>query len=334
MGKSWRASMHLDPSTRLLACALVLLSIWPHPALAEVAEVTGSAYGFSSSVSLFDGPAVVSGPAPVVTLPPEGSATPITEVDPEGESAQYGPAIIVQPTTMSVSTEGTAGRQGSVTSSSSVEFERDEDEVELGPFDADRLESTCTATESGATGSATLSAASLVTSTDPDSGEPVETIEVPADPTPNTTFGGTIDDVGDTYRIVLNEQIVEGDTLTVNAVHYYLGQNEQGESVEGVAQGEAIIGQSVCGVASGSGDDDPNPQPGETPTAPGQTTSESGDTNPAGESTTTTPSAELATAGQDADRGSGERVVLVGALVGVALVVIFRLRRPRGQHRR
>jgi hypothetical protein len=304
---------------------VVLLSVWPRPALAEVAEVIGSAYGFSSSVSLFDGPAVVSGPTPVVTLPPEGSATPITEVDPDGESAQYGPAIIVQPTTMSVSTEGTAGPQGSVTSSSSVEFEKDEDEVELGPFDADRLESTCTATESGATGSATLSAASLVISSDPDSGEPVETIDLPVDPAPNTTFGGTIDDVGDTYRIVLNEQIVEGDTLTVNAVHFYLGQNEAGETVEGVARGEAVIGQSVCGVtASGSGEPSaPNPELGEA-------------TTEVEEANTTTSLGEAIAVPEQADPDAGPGPLPIGALVGGGLLaaLLFRLRRPRGRHRR
>jgi hypothetical protein len=217
-----------------------------------------------------------------------------------------------------------------------VEFEKDEDEVELGPFDGDRLESTCTATESGVTGSATLSAASLVISSDPDTGEPVETIDLPVDPAPNTTFGGTIDDVGDTYRIVLNEQIVEGDTLTVNAVHYYLGQNEQGESVEGVARGDAIIGQSVCGTSSGSGEANAGPNLRSGATAdPGGTPTDAGEANTqAGEATATTQPTELATTGQEAEAGGS--ALLVGAVVGLGLMAMLMLRprRPPARHRK
>jgi hypothetical protein len=307
---------------------MVLVGVWERPALAEVSEVTGSAYGFFTSVSLFDGPAVESGPLPVVTLPPEGSATPITEADPDGESAQYGPAIIVQATAMTVSTEGTIGPQGSVTSSASAEFDEDQEEQD-DPFNVGDLESTCTASESGPSGSTTLNSGSLVTSTDPDTGKPIETIDLPVDPAPNTTYGGTIDHVGDTFRIVLNEQIVEGDTLTVNAVHFYLGENEQGEPVEGVARGEAIIGQSVCGVtAVGPGESNATSNAESPETAAGSPES----TTDAGEATSTTQPAEMATTGLE-DGGGGGRTLLIGALVGIGLLaLIFRPRRPRGGH--
>jgi hypothetical protein len=267
----------------LLLSALVLSGLWQRQgADAQVSEVTGSAYGFFASVSLFGGPANDVGPVLQVTLPPEGSAEPITQTDPDGDSAVFGPAVIVETTGMTVSTEGTTGPDGSVTSSSSVEFNENQDE-QVDPFNADDLLSTCTASEGEVTGSVTLTNASLATSTD-DEGLPVDTIDLPASPAPNTTFGGTIDHVGDTFRVVFNEQIREGDTLTVNAVHFFFGQNEQGEPVEGIALGEAIIGQSVCGVtASGAG------QPGDTTTT---TTGQSGGSD---QVTTTTAAGQGAT---------------------------------------
>ncbi len=268
----------------LLLSALVLSGLWQRQgADAQVSEVTGSAYGFFTSIGLFGGPANDIGPVPLVTLPPEGSADPITQTDPDGDSAVYGPAIIVQTTAMTVSTEGTTGPDGSVTSSSSVEFNENQDE-QVDPFNADNLLSTCTASEAEVTGSVTLNNASLVTSTDPD-GEPADTIDLPANPAPNSTFGGTIDNIGDTFRVVFNEQIREGDTLTVNAVHFYFGQNAAGEPVPGNALGEAIIGQSVCGVtATGSG------QPSDD-----TTTTTTGPSGGSGQVTTTTAAGQGAT---------------------------------------
>jgi pyruvate/2-oxoglutarate dehydrogenase complex dihydrolipoamide acyltransferase (E2) component len=94
--------------------------------------------------------------------------------------------------------------------------------------------------------------------------------------------------VGDTFRIVFNEQIQEGDTLTVNAVHFYLGQNAEGEPAPGVALGEAIIGQSVCGVtASGAG------QPGGD-----TTTTTTGQSGGSGQVTTTTAAGQSGGSGQ------------------------------------
>jgi hypothetical protein len=263
----------------LLFSAMVFSVFWQRQAAdAQVTEVTGSAYGFFTSIGLFGGPANDIGPVPQVTLPPGGSADPITQTDPDGDSAVYGPATIVQTTAMTVSTEGTTGPDGSVTSSSSVEFNANQEE-QFDPFNADNLLSTCTASEAEVTGSVTLTNASLVTSTDAD-GEPVDTIDLPANPAPNSTFGGTIDNVGDTFRAVFNEQIREGDTLTVNAVHFYFGQNAEGEPVPGAALGEAIIGQSVCGVtASGAG------QPG------GDSTTTTGASGGSDQVTTTTTGA-------------------------------------------
>ena len=264
----------------VLLSAMVLSLFWQREAAdAQVTEVTGSAYGFFTRLSLFGGPASDRGPVPLVTLPPEGSSEPITQTDPDGDSAVYTPAVIVETTGMTVSTEGTTGPNGSVTSTASVEFNANQDE-QVDPFNADDLESTCTANESEATGSVTLNNASLVTSTTDPEGEPAETIDLPTNPAPNTSFGGTIDHVGDSFRVVFNEQVRQGDTLTVNAVHFFFGQNAEGEPTSGAAQGEAIIGQSVCGVtASGS-----TPAPTSPPADGG------------GQVTTTTPARQGSTA--------------------------------------
>lgn len=312
----------------LLGAALLSGVAQPRPALAEVTEVTGSAYGFFTSVSLFDGPAAESGPAPVVTLPAEGSAEPITETAADEESVQYGPAIIVQSTGVTVSTEGTTGPDGSVTSSAELEFDEDREE-QVDPFKADSLASTCTAAESGTTGSVSLTGGTLVTSTDPDTEEPLETVDLPAEPEPNTSFTGTIDHVGDTFRLVLNEQIEEGDTLTVNAVHLYLG-----EDGDGVAQGDAVLGQSVCGVSASAA------SPSDTPPSTQAATTPGGETNGTelGDTTDQTRLEEaIGTTGRaDADSGDGRRERLIGALVGggVLAALVLRMRRPAGKHRR
>ena len=317
------SSVSLRRPALLILSVAVLVALWPRPAIADVSEVRGGAYGFSSSVSLFGEPAVDSGPLPVVTLPPEGSSTPITESDPDGAAARQGPAIVVQATAMTVSTEGTTGVGGSVTSSASVVFgETEEDRID--PFSADEVRSTCTASESEVTGAATLDNASLVTSTDLE-GEPVEIIDLPENPAPNTTLSGTDDAVGATFRIVLNEQIREGDTLTVNAVHVFLGQNAQGASVDAVARGDAIVGQSVCGVStSGASPADADI----TDSVPDAGAAANHDRAAA---TTTTPGAAVAVA-EPADAGAGRATPLVGVLVGGAfLALMFGLRRRRGR---
>lgn len=331
MSKTAGAANSRERFARLLLGAVLLSSVaQQRPAQAEVTEVTGSAYGFFTSVSLFDGPAAESGPAPVVTLPPEGSAEPITETAADEESAQYGPAIIVQSTAVTVSTEGTTGPEGSVTSSAELEFDEDP-EAQVDPFKADAVASTCTASESGTTGSVSLTNGFLVTSTDPDTEEPLETIDLPAEPTPNTSFTGTIDHVGDTFRLVLNEQILEDGTLTVNAVHLYLG-----EGGDGVAQGDAILGQSVCGVSASAArpaDETPSTRTG------GERSESEQPTETEGGAAITGPQLEeaIGTTGQaGAEAGDAGQERLFGVLVGggVLAVLALRMRRPRGQHRR
>ena len=246
------------------------------PAAADVTSVSGGAYGYQTFIGLFGGPPSLRGPAgqtgcttttttactPTVTLPSGGSALPISASDADGAIAQYGPAVIHQSSSESVSTQGTTGPTGSVQSSATANFDQ---AVQSGPFFADAASSQCTATETGQSGSATLTNASLALSTypagHPQEGEPNQVIALPSNPVPNLEYEGTLDHVGDRFRIVFNEQLRTPDAIVVNAFHMYLlGQT---------AVGEYILGQSRCGVAATSSNAAPVANDDAYATAPG-----------------------------------------------------------------
>ena len=240
--------------------AMILAGLAPSPATADVSGIKASAFGYSANVGFNDEPPTVRGygqteppgtlesRSPSVDCPTSGTSDPVVVTDPNGALAQYGsraffsgqwPEDATAPPpsgSLTVSCQGTTGPTGSASSAADVY------NVGPGPFLADEVHSTCTATETGVTGTTTIIGGVLVTSTDAD-GRPLTTEPIPISPDPNTMRTGTIDDVGDTYRIVLNEQIEDPTTgaLTVNAVHlYYLGP---------WAQGDVVIGSSTCGVA-------------------------------------------------------------------------------------
>jgi hypothetical protein len=72
---------------------------------------------------------------------------------------------------------------------------------------------------------------------------------LPSNPTPGSEYFGEIDGVGDKFRIVLNEQIVTSDSITVNAMHMYL--------LGPTAIGDLIVGQSHCDVVATSANQAP-----------------------------------------------------------------------------
>ena len=220
-----------------LGAAGVVLS---SPSNADVTEVRGGAYGVFASVSLFGGPPGVRGPMPTVTLPPGGSATPIT-ASAASLLVQFGPAILFSSGPATVSTQGTTGPAGSVTSSADIQtVNTSGQEV----FTASRVQSSCTASEAGVSGTTTITGGTLQTSEgNPDVEGDETVVTVPTNPAPNTTFTGTIETVGDSFRYVFNEQIVNPDgSITVNAAHLYL--------LGPTAVGDVIIGQSTCGVTA------------------------------------------------------------------------------------
>jgi hypothetical protein len=72
----------------------------------------------------------------------------------------------------------------------------------------------------------------------------IVTEDVPANPPVNYTKTGTIDHVGDSFRVVYNEQITAADgSITVNAVHMSL--------LGPTAVGDLVIAQSRCGRSAG-----------------------------------------------------------------------------------
>jgi hypothetical protein len=238
------------------------------PSSAEVGSVTGSAVGARGSVTIFGGNPITLAPTPSVMLPPTGGNESDTA---PSANLQAGPAHILETGTLNVSTQGTTGAGGSVTSSASA--------ANVGPADAtataDSVSSTCTASETGASGSATITNGQVVTSTDAN-GTPVTTEPVPANPAPNTTIHGTINTVNDTFDAVFNEQVTNPDgSITVTGYHLKL--------LGPTAVGDVFVAQSTCGVAAGTGPTTTQPSGATTTTAGGATT-----TTAAGGATTTT----------------------------------------------
>ena len=266
------------------------------PAAAQVPKLADNgAFGYFASVSLFGGPPNRSGPAPSVTLPAEGARTPVTAVTPTGK-AQFGPAVLVESGEQRLSTQGTLGPGGAVTSTASVTGTPD------GPTPLlfEKVTSTCTARGSELTGSTTLAgqlATSLYTAPDPRAGDPKELVPFPPNPAPNTERTGEVNNIGDRFRVVYNEQIREGGVLTVNAVHLYL--------LGPVAVGDLVLAQSRCGAGVTAG------PPGSSPPAVPDTTAAS---NPA-------PSSDPSLSASAADSG-GSSTNVMPFVIGASVVAL------------
>ncbi|MFN2607575.1 MAG: choice-of-anchor P family protein [Acidimicrobiales bacterium] len=202
-------------------------------------QVGGGAFGYSLVINLFGGQtAKTEGPTPTVSLPPAGSATPITAGDPS-ETIGFGPATFFESKALSLSTEGVPG--GTVKSSATIDSITDPHGEQ---FTADRLASTCTADQSGASGSVSVTNGKMVTSTDADQ-NPTNTVTVPANPGPNTRIDGSfVLGPADTesFTWIFNEQVTSAGSVTVNAAH---------EILHGpTAKGELIVGQVRCATTA------------------------------------------------------------------------------------
>ncbi len=217
--------------------AIVLISVGQGPAHADVTHVKGSAYGYFAKVSLFGGPFDTRGPSPSVTLPPSGS--PLLTASVSSGLVQFGSAILFSSGQLTVSTQGTTGPSGSVTSTTDIDnVNTSGQEV----FTAANVASTCTAIEAGISGSTTITNGTLQTSEgNPDVEGDESVIQVPTNPAPNTTVNGKYESVGDSFQYIFNEQIVNADgSITVYAAH----QRLLGPTVVG----DLYIGKSECGV--------------------------------------------------------------------------------------
>jgi hypothetical protein len=249
---------------------------------ADVTAVTGSAFGYKTNVTISLGGSSNVGPTQLVTLPPGGSATPITASrGPGGETA--GPAQLLSFTGINTSTQGTLGPTGGVTSSATLNgLNGSMAEV----LTASSLSSTCTTSAAGVnTGTTSVTGGVLQTDSGDDNAfnntpdHPRTTQPVPASPAPNTRIDGHIHvgDTQDNFHYVFNEQIVNPDgSLTVNAAHQYFDGP--------IANGDMILGSSTCGATVTAPTTTSTTQPATSSTLPTTTT-----TQPGATTTTTRP---------------------------------------------
>ncbi|MQA27750.1 MAG: LPXTG cell wall anchor domain-containing protein [Micromonosporaceae bacterium] len=129
---------------------------------------------------------------------------------------------------------------------------------------------------------------------------------------PNTTIG--LPGLG---KIVLNEQITSGKTVTVNAIHVYLKPELK------LAHGDIIVSQAVCSTG-----DDANPSPSSSATSPGASPSAS--TSP-GEPTSPNPGDSTSPSdGGDLPKTGFKLLTFAAvgvALIGVGVVALLLVRR-------
>ncbi|MGI8807011.1 MAG: choice-of-anchor P family protein [Acidimicrobiales bacterium] len=246
--KSLAAAAEVEDLTVLAGTARKAVAA-PEKAAAAAGKPAGGACGYYTNVGLFGGPPERRGcgqtippgnaasASPSVELPQGGSTTAVSASDSDGALAQYGPAVVfcgkapkgssATPPTgpIQVSTKG----KTSVASSASVKS------VDTGPFSADSVRSTCSASKSGAKASTAIIQGVVVTATDA-GGNPTASKRVPAKPSVNLMMKGKIAN-GDKFKIVFNEQKKSRDgTITVTAVHVYL--------LGPTAVGDVVIAQS------------------------------------------------------------------------------------------
>jgi hypothetical protein len=237
---------------RSLNLALICFSAWlligfagPRRAQADVTAVSGDAYGYFTSVGFFGGGPTTKGPSPTATLPAGGSASPITATAPTG-SAAYGPTTVFTSGPIAISTQGTTGPAGSVTSATTIQS------VDVSAlFTAGGVSSSCTAGRD-LSGTTTVTGGTLQTDsgedsdadgdyTDPGEHPPV-TVALPGNPAPNTTYNGHIHIAAsqENFQFVFNEQVLTAGSITVNIAHErFLGPT---------AIGDAYFGHAACGI--------------------------------------------------------------------------------------
>jgi len=214
---------------------------------------TGGACGYYSNVGLFGGaptrrgcgqtipPGTTKSASPSVTLPAGGSATVLSATDSNGALAAYGPSTVFSGKDTDPNVPIPPSGRLKVTTIGTTKVKSTASVLNVGPttFTADAVSSQCTATATAHTWSSTITNGVVATATD-SNGNPTTTVAVPS-PTPaNYKIHGVITNVGDSFDIVLNEQIANGGgTFTVNAAHMkFLGPT---------AVGDLVIAQSRCG---------------------------------------------------------------------------------------
>jgi len=247
-----------------------------------VTAVSGSAYG-ARVVALSGGN--VNPPVPMVTLPPAGGG-PITD-------SSTGVSVGALTTgSMNVSTQGTlgVGPVGQATSSSVVNNASVPTNPPSSPplFEAFRLDSQCTATAGGVTGSASFV------------GGFVRNTAIDFAPAPNTVISDPL------YgNVILNEQIVNntptGYSIIVNAAH-----------ISRFPSDDIILGQSHCDTTFALAPPDTSTSTTLPPTSSTTLPPASSTTLPPASSTTLPPTSSTTMVPGDEQRCRMETATIVG----------------------
>jgi hypothetical protein len=214
------------------------MTLAPPSALADDAP-TGSAYAASVQATLLDAVNAAVGPLPVATYP---SGDDSSAVKLGVYNNQVLKAHLLNASSLLDSS--------TLTSAASIA-----DVSALGLISAKLITSTCVADPSGVQGSANL-------------------VDVVVAGQPINLAGPKEIKIGNEVVVRINEQIREGDTLTVNALHVIVGGH-----IAGVAQADVVLSQSTC-AAGGKIPPPPKdtktpptkPTPTEKPTKPGEPT--------------------------------------------------------------
>lgn len=264
-GSRSRATRRVASVVAALTPALVLGAGQPASGThTKVTAVKGSAFGYHAhSITLFGNPQPETGPAPTVALAPDASNSPQSGTASTG-IVQYGPATLFTSDQIDVTTSGSLGTTGSVTTTTDIDnVNKATTQPASGSeiLTADNIASSCTASASGVTHSTTVTNGTLRTDNGfdgnrdgdyDDAGDhaPV-VVSLPTSPAPGASYQGHIH-LGptstDDFRVVLNEQVTSADGSLVNAVHEYLGTTAQS-----LLKGHLLIGQSLCGVTTAAG---------------------------------------------------------------------------------
>ncbi|MEO7555825.1 MAG: M23 family metallopeptidase [Acidimicrobiales bacterium] len=237
------------------------LTVVAGTASAQVTSVVGGATDYSAEATILGnrvarGPTGTSGcepdrllpsgaPGPTqacnvsVTLPAAGGSE--SSSDPDSSAlARYGAGTLFSRGAATVSTQGTTGTAGSVTSTAEI---HDVNTSGRELFTAASISSTCTASDSGVTGSTTITGGTLqISEGNPDLPGDERYDELSTTPAVNEAHPGKLETVGDSYEYRFNEQLPNADgSLTVYAAHLVM--------IGPTAVGDVYIGRVDCGVS-------------------------------------------------------------------------------------
>ena len=193
----------------------------------DVTAVAGSAFGASLDITISGLGSIATPPTPSVSLTPSGGN--LAKTAPKVSAGPGG--LFLSSGLLRASSQGAVGPSGSSACAAALT----EVDVLGATLTAASIKSTCAANETGATATTTLDGAMLVLDDE-------QVLSLATAPAPNTTLQGTNADTGDTFTVILNEQVAAKGGITVTAVHIILNGP--------TAKGDIFLAQSQCAVTT------------------------------------------------------------------------------------